>query len=188
MNGVDWTMDPGYGPKGDYPGYSDNAPGGRRWTYAQTQPHWHSTLRVGTGLGQQVGPTAAITGSGTSATVDLSRALSGVSSASRSLSLNPTSMTIRDRVVTKKAQTLSWGWMTDAGIAISGRTVTLTKSGRTLTLTWSGLPSGATITVEQVPVSLRYLTGSLTQLVAITIPATTKLDLTTTAAWSQGAA
>lgn len=180
---VTWTFDPGYGPTGEDEGYSDNEPDGRRWTYPQTQPQWHSTLRAGSGLGQVVGATAAISGSGNTSIVDLAHALPGVESARRLVTLADRQLTIRDTVISAKAQPFAWGWLTDAEVTVSGQTVTLVKSGRTLTMTWLGLPKGSTIAVEQVPSGLRYLSGAKASLLAVRIPATVTLDMTATVAW-----
>ena len=184
IDGVEWTMDPGYGPKIDSPGYSDDQPGGRRWTYPQTQPHWHSTVRSGAGLGQQVGSTAAVSLDAGIAHVDLSRALTGVTAAHRTVALEDRSLVIRDEVSSGRPRALAWGWMTDADLVVSGNRAYLTKNGRTLTIRWTGLPAGSVVAAVDVPESLRYLTGRRTTLLSVTIPATSSLDLTTLVEWS----
>lgn len=184
LGDVEFTMDPGYGPKIDYPGYSDNAPGGRRWTYAQTQPRWHSTVRVGPGLGQTVGATAAVAGGASSASVDLSSVLPGVSRASRAVEVTTQGMTVRDVMSASKAQEFHWGWMTDAQVTISGSSATLSKGGRVVTITWSGLPPGSSVSIVEVPSDLRYLTGSRTVLLSVNIPPTKSLDVSAHVAWS----
>ncbi len=181
---VEFTMDPGYGPKIDYPGYTDNAPDGRRWTYPQTQPHWHSTLRAGSGLGQVVGATAPVTGGTTSASVDLASALSGVTRAARTLEVTSQGLTVKDVVTSRGSQSFSWGWMTDAKVTVTPTSAYLSKGGRTVTIRWSGLPAGSSVKLVEVPADLRYLTGSETVLLAVSIPPTKGLEITAHVTWS----
>ncbi|MFM9136219.1 MAG: hypothetical protein ACKOT0_12450 [bacterium] len=185
LGDVEFTMDPGYGPQADEaaPGYSDNAPDGRRWTYPQTRPQWHSTLRSGAGLGQVVGATATVAGGPASATVDLAAVLPGVTRAVRTVEVTGQGLTMRDAVVARGAREFSWGWMTDAKVSLSGNTAYLSKGGRTVTVTWSGLPSGSSVTVVEVPTELRYLTGTRTVLLSVSIPASSALDVTTHVTW-----
>lgn len=168
VDGVRWTMDLGF-HDGDRTGYYEIQPDGRRWTYVNTQPRTHSTLRTAGGLGQLVGPLAAVRLNGDTASTDLTKVL-GVRSAQRTMTLTERGAVIRD--VVSGSRGLTWAWYTDAAITISGTTATLRKGGDSLRLEFRGLPRGSTLKVVKI--------GPHRALEA-RIPATAKLTLTVTA-------
>jgi len=179
VDGVDWSFDAGYGIKG--PGYSENGPDGRRWTYAQTNPAWHSTLRTVRGnrdFGQVVGAQAAASLAGSAARVELSSALAGVTSAHREMSLSSSELTITDRVRGRN-QPYAWAWITQASVSVQGEVVTLSQMGRTVTLTFDDLPKGATISVSSGPKSL----GAPASRIEVSLPAASEVDLVAHLRW-----
>lgn len=179
VDGVDWSLDAGYGIEG--PGYSEEKPTGRRWTYPQTQPSWHSTLRTfrsKTDLGQVVGATAALSLTTGSARVDLRGVLAGTTQAKRTLSLTDSALTISDSIRGRR-QGYAWAWITHADVAIQGDTARLTMGERTATLEFEALPRGSTITTSKAPAALG-MSGTRIQ---VQIPATEQLDLVARLRW-----
>ncbi len=179
VDGLDWSFDAGYGIKG--PGYSQNGPDGERWTYAQTNPAWHSTLRTVSGkkdFGQVVDAKAAVSLENSRARVDLSAALPGATSAQREIGLSSSELTITDRVRGRN-QPYAWSWVTQASVSVQGQVVTLSQAGRTATLTFEGLPEGASISVSSGPTSL----GAPATRMEISLPSSGQIDLVAHLRW-----
>lgn len=179
VDGADWSFDAGYGIKG--PGYSEDGPDGRRWTYAQTNPAWHSTLRTVSGtkdFGQVVDAKAAVSLAGSTARVDLSSVLAGVTSAQREMSLSSSELTITDRIRGRN-QPYVWSWVTQASVSVQGQVVTLSQMGRTATLSFDALPKGATISVSSGPKSL----GAPAKRIEVALPAALQIDLVAHLRW-----
>lgn len=154
VEGIDWSLDAGYGIEG--PGYSEERPDGRRWTYPQTQPAWHSTvraLRSNSDLGQVVGATAEVRVRSGSASVDLTSVLPGATRAERRIALSPNGLTIVDSL-RGNLQPYAWSWITQASVRVKGDAVQLATDGRTAELTFDKLPAGARITTARVPSAL----------------------------------
>ena len=179
VDGVDWSLDAGYGVEG--PGYSEEKPGGRRWTYPQTQPAWHSTIRTATSskdVGQVVGATAPVTLTKSTATVDLTGVLRGARKATREISLGSSQLTISDSLRGRQ-QPYAWSWVTQADVWISGETIELRRSGQTATLTFDALPQGSRITTSPTPTKL----GEKGTRVQVEFPASSSLEITAHLRW-----
>lgn len=179
VDGLDWSFDAGYGIKG--PGYSQNGPDGKRWTYAQANPAWHSTVRTVSGtkdFGQVVDAKAAVSMQNSRARVDLSSALAGATSAERAIELSSLELTITDRIRGRN-QPYAWSWVTQASVSVQGQVVTLSQAGRTATLTFDELPEGASISVSSGPTSL----GAPATRIEISLPSSGQIDLVAHLRW-----
>lgn len=179
VDGTDWSLDAGYGIEG--PGYSEERPDGRRWTYPQTQPAWHSTvrtLRSNSDLGQVVGATAQVKVQSGSASVDLTSVLPGVTKAERRISLSPRGLTIVDSL-RGRLQSYAWSWITQASVRVKGETVQLVADGRTADLTFEKLPPGARITTSRVPAAL----GMPGTRIEVRLPASTDVSILARLTW-----
>ena len=173
------SFDAGYGIKG--PGYSQNGPDGKRWTYAQANPAWHSTVRTVSGtkdFGQVVDAKAAVSMQNSRARVDLSSALAGATSAERAIELSSLELTITDRIRGRN-QPYAWSWVTQASVSVQGQVVTLSQAGRTATLTFDELPEGASISVSSGPTSL----GAPATRIEISLPSSGQIDLVAHLRW-----
>lgn len=180
VDGTDWSLDAGYGIEG--PGYSEEKPNGRRWTYPQTQPAWHSTvrtLRSGSDLGQVVGATAKVGLRAGSAYVDLTSVLAGATQAERRISLSGSELTVVD-VIKGARQAYAWSWVTEATVRVQGQNVVLVSDGRTATLSFEGLPAGSRITTDKVPAAL----GMPGTRIQVQLPASEQVSITARLAWS----
>lgn len=154
VDGVDWSLDAGYGKEG--PGYSEDKPGGKRWTYPQTQPGWHSTIRTVKSAqdpGQVVGATAPLALADGSASVDLSAVLAGAARAERRVTLSESGLTMVD-TVSGSRQSYAWSWVTQAAIRQEGDVFVLRQDDRTAELSFEALPPGARVSVTRVPTAL----------------------------------
>lgn len=181
VDGIDWSLDAGYGVEG--PGYSEEKPDGRRWTYPQTQPAWHSTIRTARSardLGQVVGATADLALAGRAATVDLTAVLDGASRAERRIMLSESALTVMD-IVTGARQAYAWSWVTQASVRREGNSVVLAQDGARATLAFDGLPAGATISTSKVPSAL----GMPGTRIQVEFPAAERISVVATLRWSR---
>jgi len=179
VGGVDWSLDAGYGVEG--PGYSEDRPDGRRWTYPQTLPAWHSTVRTFTSpsdLGQVVGATAPVAIRAGSAVVDLTSVLRGATQAERRISLTASELTVADTIRGQR-QPYAWSWITQASVRVTGTTIELAADGRRAALTFDALPSGARITTSRVPGAL----GMPGTRIQVEFPSARELNVVARLAW-----
>jgi hypothetical protein len=102
--------------------------------------------------------------------------LPGVTAASRTVTLLPDGLRIRD-VVTGVRQTYAWTWVTDAAVEVDGGIVRLTQGGSVGEWTFT-LPTGSTISVADAPFD--GPTDAPARIVTVRVPAATALDLTAT--------
>jgi len=179
VSGVDWSLDAGYGVEG--PGYSEDRPDGRRWTYPQTQPAWHSTVRTvvsASDVGQVVGATAPVALRAGSAVVDLTRVLQGATQAQRRISLTASQLTIVD-TIRGKQQPYAWSWITQASVRVAGTSIELSADGRKAALTFDSLPPGARITTTLAPGAL----GMPGTRIQVEVPAAREISIVARLAW-----
>lgn len=179
VNGVDWSLDAGYGIEG--PGYSEDRPDGRRWTYPQTQPAWHSTvrtMRTSRDVGQVVGAQASLTATSTTASVDLTEVLAGAKRARRSAELGPGSLTLMDEIQGSR-QTYAWSWVTQAQVQVSGSSVQLSQGSERALLEFVDLPAGAVISTTSVPAAL----GQEGRRIQVVLPAAERVRMTVRLTW-----
>jgi hypothetical protein len=178
-DGVLWAIDP------YKPAYS-NAYFDRdtRWDFWEASTRSHSTLRVSGALNQWSGASAAFTGFSAAertATLDMRRAISGASSASRSISMySDGTLKVSDRVTTRSSQGYLWQWTTDASASVSGKTVTLKRSNKTVRMTFGGLPSGSYVRVVSAPSGKKSADGLTLRQVQVVVPKVTSLSMTAT--------
>lgn len=181
-NGVEWTVDPG---KGNYsaPGYFALASTSPRWNDFKVSADAHSTV---TGPGRPViGASAALSASGSSMAVDLQRTISGSRTATRTVSLASSSMTMVDSLTGTAPRVWNWHWVTEAAVSVGGTATaprfTLTSGTQHITVTVTGLPAGSVVTHTHSGTT--SASGLPITVIQITTPATSSVRFTTVARW-----
>lgn len=187
VGGTQWGFDIGYGTGSEGGKYTDTAPDGERWTYPQTRPEWHSTVRVtgaGADPGHVVGAEALVRVAGNKASVDLGAVLPGVQSATREVLLAPDTLLITDVVKAKAGKTpLEWTWITDASVARSGDGFILSKDGESVNIRFADLPTGATLAIEKAPSSVNAQAGDSLIRIRVVIPAAAVTNISVQMDW-----
>lgn len=171
--GERWARDLG-SDNYNLPGYFSGGPKGQRWEYYRLNSHSHSVPMID-GKDQLVTGRSTIarfaTGEHPGAVVDLSSAYAGAAtSVLRGLALvdQRSAVLIEDEFQLKQPASITWGMTTDATIAISGASATLTIGGKTLVATLLS-PAGAVFTQEaaQAPAAEKQNTGVSRLLIAL---------------------
>jgi hypothetical protein len=135
-DGVRWAVDLG-GDEYNLPGYFDKGAQGERWKYFRLNTFSHNTLVIG-GKNQQVEAQAPITKFSSKAhrafaIADLTKAYEGAQSLRRGVALlERRRLLVQDEVKLKAPDSLRWGMMTNAALALDGKRAVLSQDGKQL--------------------------------------------------------
>ncbi len=170
--GLRWVLDLG---KDTYalPGYWKKGEGGQRWTHFRLGSDSHNVIQIEDDQQRVDGAAKFVAydsrNEQASVVIDVTGAYQPhVSRALRGVRMLPgrRAVLVQDELELVKPARVAWNLLTEADVAISGRTVTLTREGKSLTLR---ILSPDSATIETVDIALEPPAGSteaFTKLVA----------------------